>query len=286
MLTGTTRNTILVLAALCLFAGRGLAARVDPVSASAATDLSVRARLATHGLTLESGRDILSAAAEGGPVGGGATLGGGDRKNPMVALLMSLVLPGWGELYTGHTARAKAFMATEAAIWVGYAAFTVQGGMREDDYREYASLYAGLQDGGNSSGYYGDIADYIRSEGYDSYNEAIRADARSLFPDDLEAQEQYVTANGYFGGDSWEWESEARFDAYRDLRHEASVSTRNAFYMTGLAVLNRALSAVDSAWMARRYNTSRQGEPSVRFSVAPELGEDSCGGRAMLEITY
>ena len=217
----------------------------------------------------------------------GARSGGADpdRKNPMVALLMSVVLPGWGEMYTGHTTRGRAFMAAEGAIWVGYAAFTVQGNMRTHDYQEYATVFAGVS-GGVSDTYYQDIADYIRNEGQDSYNEAIRREARSLYPDDLEAQRDYFEEHGYFSDLAWEWESAARFDQYRDLRHDASISFTNAFYMTGLAVLNRAVSAIDSAWMARRYNQGRKGEPGARFSIAPEFSEGSVGSRATLTISF
>jgi len=285
MLNRMMRTAILTLSILLLVAAPGAAGKVDPCPAGIGLELPVTARLATRGLALESERDVLSGAAAGRPVGGDASAIGHERKNPMLALLMSFVLPGWGELYTGHTTRAKAFLGAEASIWVGYAAFSVQEGMRKEDYREHAALYADIAEGRDGQ-YYEDIADYIRSEGYDSYNEAIRADARSLFPNDLEAQAQYLDENGYFGSDSWEWKSESHFDVYRDLRHDAAVSGRNAFYMTGLAVLNRALSGIDSAWMARQHNARRSGEPAVRVSVAPVLTDESCGGRAVLEITY
>jgi hypothetical protein len=207
------------------------------------------------------------------------------ERNPMVAFLMSAVLPGWGEIYTGHTTRGRSFIATEAAIWIGYAAFTVQGGLRTDDYEEYARIFAGVPEG-SSSGYYADVADYIRSEGAGSYNEAVRKEARSLYPDDLEAQRRYLAENGYFGSRAWEWESETRFDHYRTLRHDASISYRNAFYMTGLAILNRAVSAIDSAWMARRHNQGVGGEPGPRVSVSPEFSEGSVGSRVTVEIPF
>ncbi len=207
------------------------------------------------------------------------------RKNPMVALLMSAILPGLGELHMGHTARARAFMSAEAAIWTGYLTFTIQEGMRTHDYEEYALIFADVPEGASGE-YYQDVADYMRSEGENSFNEAVRADARSLFPDDLDAQRQYLTENGYFGSLAWEWGDRDRLDGYRDLRHDAAVSRRNAFYMTGLAVLNRAFSAIDSAWMARRHNAGLSGDPPARLSVAPEFSDGSVGGRVAVEIQF
>jgi hypothetical protein len=208
-----------------------------------------------------------------------------EKKSPIVAMLMSAVLPGWGELYTGHPTRAKWFMTAEAAIWLGYGAYQLQGHMREDDYQEFARIFAGVPEG-SSSQYYDDIEDYIRSHGASSYNEMIKREARSLYPDDLEAQEVYLRRNGYSGDKGWEWEDERRFSEYRDIRHDAAVSYRNAFYMTGLAVLNRAISAIDSAWMARRYNMGLTDERGASLSVRPELDGRSLGSRVTLEIYF
>jgi hypothetical protein len=219
------------------------------------------------------------------PGSGGSTHVVSDKKHPMVALLLSAVLPGLGEFYTGHPTRAKWFMAAEGAIWLGYGAYQIQGNMREDDYQEFAMIFAGVEKGASSQ-YYDDIEDYIRSQGDRSYNQMIRREARSLFPDDLDAQEKYLKKNGYFGDLAWDWESDDRFGEYRKLRHSAAVSYRNAFYMTGLAVLNRAMSAIDSAWMARRHNQRNAGEPSARFSVSPEFSDGVWGSRATLEIVF
>ena len=204
----------------------------------------------------------------------------------MVALLLSAAIPGWGEMYAGHPARGRAFMAAEAAIWTAYAGYTVQTGMREDDYREFAEVFAGVPDGA-PGGYYEDIADYERSEGYDSYNESVRDDARSLFTDDPAAQDAYFAENGYFGDEAWEWESDARFRQYRHLRHLAGESDRRAFYMTGLAVLNRAVSAIDSAWLARRTRPDGGAGARASLSVTPDLADDGrVGARAALSVRF
>jgi hypothetical protein len=275
-----TLGAMVLVAAIALpSAGFCVGPKAEPAGVPPTT-----AALAARDLSLVDG----SRVSEMKPVVGVGTrtyTTGSDRKNPMVALLLSCVLPGWGEIYTGHTTRGRAFIAAEAGIWVGYAAYTLQGNMREDDYREFAGLFAGVRED-LGDGYYEDIADYTRSEGYDSYNEAIRSEARSLFPDDLEAQRDYVNQHGYFGELAWEWDSESNFDKYRDLRHRASISYTNAFYMTGLAVLNRALSAIDSAWMARRHNQGIAGEPSARLMLTPDLSDGSVGGRAALEISF
>ncbi len=242
--------------------------------------------LARQGLSLRADDPISDLAPEQQPKEPVHAAGGREEKNPLVAMLMSFAVPGWGEFYTGHDGRGRAFMAAEGAIWIGYASYSVQERMRVDDYEEYVSVYLDVEQGADHT-YYEDIADYMRSEGSDSYNEDIRSEARSLFPDDLDAQERYFAEHGYFGGDGWDWGDRDRLEEYRELRHGASVSSRNAFYMTGLAVLNRALSGIDAAWMARRHNAGQSGTPAVRLSVAPVPDENGlCGSRTTLEFSF
>jgi hypothetical protein len=138
----------------------------------------VGACLAESGLSLSDETPL--AELEARPSSGVSYDDGVDTKNPMVALLLSCVVPGWGEIYVGETTRGRWFMAAEAGIWAGYGVFRIQEGMREDDYREYAQIFAGT-DAGAGSGYLSDMGGYIRSEGDDSYNESIRREARSLF---------------------------------------------------------------------------------------------------------
>jgi len=256
-------------------------ALAGPISPSGVPD-----GLARRGLSLRADDPISDLTPEHQPNELAHSAGGREQKNPLVAMLMSFAVPGWGEFYTGHDGRGRAFMAAEGAIWIGYASYSVQERMRVDDYEEYVSVYLNVDQGADHT-YYEDIADYMRSEGSDSYNEDIRSEARSLFPDDLDAQEAYFAEHGYFGDDGWDWGARDRLEAYRDLRHEASVSSRNAFYMTGLAVLNRALSGIDAAWMARRHNAGESGVPAVRLSVAPVPDENGlCGSRTTLEFSF
>lgn len=275
-----TTATLCAGALLALNASEALSRETDPPGGA---EQSAAVRLEVSGLSITDGSSVLDDAPAAGATM--ETLRESESRNPMLALLMSCVLPGWGEMYTGHDARGRAFMAAEAAIWVAYAGFTVQTGMREDDYREFAEIFASVPDGADG-GYYEDIADYIRSEGYDSYNEAVRDDARSLYPDDPAAQDAYYAEHGYFGDAAWDWESDARFREYRRLRHLAGDSDRKAFYMTGLALLNRAVSAIDSAWMARLGDRGGVSGTRASLSVAPHVDDGRLGARATLEVRF
>ncbi len=276
------RTVTALLAITLLISGARAAAAIDDLELAQ----GARAGLELSGLSLDATRSPTDPDLNGDGRRPPVLASGGDVKNPMVALLMSMVLPGWGEMYTGNDGRGRAFMAAEGAIWVGYASFEIQGSMREEDYKEFAFVFAGVAHGATSE-YYQDIADYIRSEGEDSYNEGIRSEARSLYPDDLDAQNEYFAQNGYFGDTGWGWESKARFSEYLDLRHSASLSRKNAFHMLGLAVLNRAISGIDSAWMARRHNQGLKDEPHARLFVAPIIDERGFpGSQVTLEMSF
>jgi hypothetical protein len=245
------------------------------------------AALSRSGLSLSDDtplRDLEASPSDGLSAGSSGSSGSG-RKNPMIAMLLSSAIPGLGEVYAGETNRGRWFMASELAIWAGYGAFQLQHGMRTDDYEEFARIFADAPSAA-SDGYLSDMGDYIRSEGDNSYNEAVRREARSLFPYDLEAQRAYFEEHGYFGDLAWDWGSKDRFLEYRELRRAASRSERNAFYMTGLALLNRVFSAIDGAWMARRYNAGLDGRPGARLSVAPEFDGRDVGARATLEVSF
>jgi len=281
-----SQSALVMVAAVAMVVGVCVPAGAEPTEGNVGY---VGANLAVAGLSLSdegplSLSDVAHDDALGASIGGGGSYEG-EKKNPMVAFALSCLVPGWGEVYAGETTRGRWFMAAEAAIWGGYGAFVIQEDMRRDDYREYAQIFAGVSSDAPES-YLSDIGDYIRSEGDRSYNQAVRSEARSLFPDDLEAQEDYFLRNGYFGDLSWDWGDMDRYIQYIELRRAASRSERNAFYMTGVALLNRALSAIDSAWMVRRHNAGDHAEPSARLSVSPEVDGGVVGARATLEVPF
>ena len=124
-----------------------------------------------------AGRDTMRMLPSGALTWDDGTAGAESKwtiREPGVKdMLLSLALPGLGELRTGHEKRAVIHFAAEAAVWTTFIVYRLQGGLRKDDYIEYAEVYAGVEDGdGQSDGYYKNLASYMRSDpGPDSYNE-------------------------------------------------------------------------------------------------------------------
>ena len=61
-----------------------------------------------------------------------------DSKSPSKAFLMSLAIPGMGELYTGAKKRAIGFLTAEAVTWITYARWRSRGNDLKTEFRTFA----------------------------------------------------------------------------------------------------------------------------------------------------
>ena len=171
----------------------------------------------------------------------GQAAGGTEGKSMGKALVLSLVLPGAGQHYLGHHARARTMYVTEAGVWTAFAYFRVQGNNRKDSYEEIAERFAGVE-GEQDEDYYKALSYYVSS---DEYNIDVMREARFRYPYDREKQLEYFEANGFFGDDMWEWDSLDRQRDFRNTRTASKESYRRAVLTTGFAVLSRVVSMVD-----------------------------------------
>lgn len=195
-----------------------------------------------------SGFGKAFAEATGGPP---AALGHdpGRPVSPLKAVAASLLIPGLGQLATGHKGRAKLFMAAEAAILVCFVTFQVHGHVEKNRYIDYAELFAGVADaGGKEDWYYRNLGQYHSSA---DYVESIARTARAMYGDDLEQRNAYIARHRPPADDVWNWRSEADRRDFREQRKDSRNSFRRSDQMLGLALLNRVLSAVDAARLAR-----------------------------------
>jgi hypothetical protein len=163
----------------------------------------------------------------------------GDRKSVTTAVLLSLALPGLGELYVGRTGRAAGFFTAEAGIWASYAYFKHKESWLEDDFINFAVQYAGVDPGGKDDFFYDMVGFY---DNRDEYNKISRVYTRTnpFFPETPEWD--------------WQWESDVLKAQFRDIKNDSRAQGRNANFTLGLALANRVISAVDAWWSAKSYN--------------------------------
>jgi hypothetical protein len=176
------------------------------------------------------------------------------KKSVKKAFLLSLVLPGAGEGYIGHDHQSRGFLSAEGVIW-GVALFSkLQGEIWKHDYISFAAQTAGSNPDRTDDFYYQNIYEWPNSYWY---NENQWREARELYPYDPAAQEAYVSGKLYGENDAWEWGNYEEWYKFRNLRVKSRNALHRISYALGAAVLNRMLSSVNAARLAKRYNKNR-----------------------------
>jgi hypothetical protein len=209
--------------------------------------------------------------------------------NPRKALMLSLLLPGAGESYSGHKGRATGFFVSESAIWANFVAWEIAGRLLRYNYIEQAQLNAGLGTNSGSDDYWRLVGVYARSSGSgpDSYEDALRRDARNEFPTDPAAQDAWVAPRLPTGDRARHWPSAALQERYRVTRQNSTRAFSRAKFSFALAILNRIASAIDTQMLHRSDTKDLQSRATDRseLRLLTDMTADG-GGRVLLRQTF
>ena len=149
------------------------------------------------------------------------------------AFFLSLLIPGAGQYYVGEKGWAKTFLLSEGLLWLGYAGFREYGSWRENDYRVFASVHAGVNPEGKDAEFFDDVGFY------DSVFERNRVAQWEEGPKAL------LYAEG--SQPSWAWDSEASRLTFRALRSSSLTARERSLYVVGGIILNHVMSAIQAA---------------------------------------
>ena len=169
-------------------------------------------------------------------------------KSPKKAFLLSLLLPGAGQLYAESKSKAGIFAGAEASIWAGFAAFRLVGGWKKEDYQNYAVDHAGIIPDGKDDDFYERLTYYEDRDQYNQFTRLYNGPEAPIYPE-----------TDYW---NWIWDSNDSRSKYRDLRNQSKNAFRRSVYMVGLAALNRVVSALDAFRGAKKYNSKKVFEQS------------------------
>lgn len=194
-----------------------------------------------------------------------------DKKSVPLALFMSAALPGAGEYYMGSRTRSKIFFGVEAAAWASFLAFTYHGRRVRDSYKLFASANAGANQGIESEDYWNAVEWNSTNE---AFNERVREEARALYPEDPEKQQQYVSEHIYEGELAWSWEGSESIEEFRSLRRESRDAFQYAVYSTGFAILNRLVSLLDVMIGGRSGEKEYPTGKRVQLLIEPQEGAE------------
>ncbi len=166
---------------------------------------------------------------------------------PGRALLFSFLVPGLGQYVQGSRKSAAAFFAAEVAFWVAAGSFHAAGQWKEDDYRLYARVHAGIDPAGKDKDFYVNIGNY---NSLNDYNQA-KLRARNL-------RDYYRDKQAY----AWQWDSPENRQFYEQLRVTSDRYYNRAELMLGGVLANHLISGLHALWVSRRREnqiTSRRG---------------------------
>jgi TM2 domain-containing membrane protein YozV len=164
-------------------------------------------------------------------------------KSTAKAALLSLVLPGAGEIYGGSQTKGKIFILSEASVWAGFFAFRTYGSWLEDDYTVYAAARAKVNLDGKSDSFFDQLAFYDSRDQYNQFALLYYRGERQPYPED----------DFWY----WAWDSRESRAHYRDLKNRSKDASRRALYMVGLSLVNRIVSVVDAMKTVQSYNRKK-----------------------------
>lgn len=204
------------------------------------------------------------------------------------ALLLSLAIPGAGELSLGAKGRATGFFIAEGLIWTHFAWYTVAGNLRKDDYIEQAQLNAGVGIDSADDEYWRLVGAYEQSSGSgaEAYEEQLRREARDLYPTDPAAQDAWVSERLPSGDRAWTWTDPVLRQSYRDTRERSRRAFDRAKYSFAAAILNRIVSVIDTQMLHRKMTREARGASEGGTLRLSADASPNGSGRLVLSRTF
>lgn len=178
-----------------------------------------------------------------------------QKKSLGVAVVMSLIVPGTGELYSGRIWQGLVFLGIEAASWTAYVHYNNQGDEVDAAFRRFADAHW-------------DAESY--RAWIDEYKEAHNGELPGNFTHSLpetKTQQYYEMIGKYDQFVNW-WDdynpaigargqSARRLD-YEEQRHRSNINYDRAHLASIVAFMNHIVSVIDTIYGVKK-NEYRRG---------------------------
>ncbi|MCA2005093.1 MAG: DUF5683 domain-containing protein [Ignavibacterium sp.] len=174
-----------------------------------------------------------------------------SKKNPGLAIIYSLLLPGMGELYADNYSSGKYFTIAEGTLWTTFIGMNVYGNWQENRYKTYAQTYAGINPEGKDEDFYATIGLYTSIE---SYNNEKALERRY---DEMLSEQKFY----------WKWNSTEERKTYRSMWTSSEQTFNDIRFVVGAMLVNRLLSAINAVRSVSSYNSSFENEVSWNVSL-------------------
>ena len=162
----------------------------------------------------------------------------GKKKNTGIAVILSLVLPGMGELYSGSYSSGKYFTIAEVAFWGTYIGLNSYSNWMQGRYKSFAASSAGVNNNGKDGNFYANVGNYQSEDEYNN-DQALQGNFSQM----------YNSSSFY-----WKWQTIADRKNYRDMWTSSEQAKNNLRFVVGALILNRIVSAINAARLVAAFN--------------------------------
>ena len=184
-----------------------------------------------------------------------------SAKSLQKGLFFSLLLPGAGEFYANSWIKGAVFLGIEVAAWTTYASNHKKGKDLEEEFKAYAEEYWS----------------YDRwNQWWSSLPEETRQQLAHHTLPETKTQQYYEIIGKYqkFNAGWDDVPAELAFTDtseigryYMSIRGRSNDKLKLASAMTGLALANHVLSALDAVWTVNRLNKKVEPAMRVRYTT-------------------
>lgn len=171
------------------------------------------------------------------------------------AFALSLLMPGLGHRYVqyGHwKGRATAYAFAETGLWLGLAQAQWRYDQQVESYETLAAGRAAAQVEDKNRTFFLNLATYRSSDEY------LELSLRNRAWDQID----YVSDVAF----QWEWQSEADFQRFRELRNGAESLRQRRLTFTALLFANRLIAGISAIRAANRSGSA----PGLSLAPPPE----------------
>ncbi len=173
------------------------------------------------------------------------------KKNPGLAILYSLLLPGMGELYADGYSSGKYFTIADGALWGILIGMNTYAGWQKDRYEAYAVTNGGITPSGKDANYYATIGDFTSINQYND-EQALNRDFGAM----------YNVETHY-----WSWPTTEQRKTYRGMWTSSEQTYNDIRFVVGALIVNRIVSAINAVRLVSAYNKNLNADLSWNVSV-------------------
>ena len=173
-----------------------------------------------------------------------------SKKSPGIAILLSMLLPGMGELYADNYSSGKYFTVAEGALWGVYIGMNSYGNWLKDRYKSFAVASGGVNSHGKNADYYATIGNYSNIDEYNN-SQALSQNFSQIY------SSQYY----------WNWQSQNDRKAYRNMWVSSEQAHNDLRFVVGALILNRIASMINAVRLVSAYNKRVSDQMSWNVSV-------------------